>query len=30
VFGYRGGTFPPPTCARTQSIPRCGDGGDGG
>ena len=30
VFGYRAGTFPPPTCPRTQSVPRCADGGDGG
>jgi len=30
VFGFRGGTFPPPTCPRTQSLPRCIDGGDGG
>ena len=30
VFGFRAGTFPPPTCPRTQSVPRCVDGGDGG
>ena len=30
VFGYRAGTFPPPTCPRTQSASRCADGGDGG
>jgi hypothetical protein len=30
VFGYRAGTFPPPACPRTQSAPRCADGGDGG
>jgi hypothetical protein len=30
VFGIRAGTFPPATCARTSSVQRCGDGGDGG
>jgi hypothetical protein len=30
VFGFRAGTFPPSTCPRTQSRPRCVDGGDGG
>jgi hypothetical protein len=30
VFGYRAGTFPPATCARTSSAERCVDGGDGG
>jgi hypothetical protein len=31
VFGYQAGTFPPPSCPLTQSVPRCPDaGGDGG
>jgi len=30
VFGFRAGTFPLPNCPRTQSVPRCVDGGDGG
>ena len=30
VFGYQAGTFPPPSCPLTESVPRCLDGGDGG
>jgi hypothetical protein len=31
VYGYRAGMFPPPSCPRTSSSPRCLDGGaDGG
>jgi hypothetical protein len=30
VFGYQAGAYPPRTCALTQSVPRCVDGGDGG
>ena len=30
VFGYQGGTFPPPECVLSETTPRCLDAGGGG